>query len=139
MRIKTKGSLTIEASFTITMVILVIGFMLSLWMYKFQMCWYTQGICECLLTGSNVGVLDEETYMDITRLKWEDIKQEMYLFSDELKDEITENKEEICMVVEGEIFLLGNLSLDMNIEQTISLVKPVPFIRQMSAVKEAIK
>ena len=139
MRKRIKASLTVEASFVITMTILVIGIMLSLWIYKFQLCWYTQAVDECLLTGSNYAVLDEENYINLTKLKWESVKEQNYLEPQNLTEQIDGDDDKICMKVNGNTPSWGDVLLKINIEQNIDIIKPVKFIRKISTVKEAFE
>lgn len=133
-----KASLTVEASFIIGMTIIVIGIMLSLWIYKYQECWYTQAMSECLLTGSNQGILDEENCQYITEEKWDDVASGNYLVPKELSAQIDCSEDKICMNIDGRTLLGKNRLLQIEIEQEIRIVRPVQFIRKASAVKGAI-
>ena len=136
MRKWVKGSLTVEASFIVSLTIIVVGIMLSLWIYKYQLCWYTQAVCECLLTGSNIGVLNETDCIENIEVKWDEVKVENYLIPKNLSVQIEGDENEICMKVTGKTSVWGSRALEIKIEQEAKIVKPVEFIRKIAAVKE---
>lgn len=135
---KIKASLTVEASFVITMTIIVSGIMLSLWIYKFQECWYTQIVNECLLTGSNEAVLEDEEYIKNIRWKWENVKKENYLIPQDLQAQINGNSKKMSMKVNGKTSIYFGDWITIDIEQDIKIVNPVAYIYKRAAIREVI-
>ncbi len=138
MKTRVKASLTIEASFVITMIIFMSGIMLSLWIYKFQLCWYTQAANECLLTGSNVVVLAEKQHINAAKVKWDKVKEQNYLKPQDLKVWIDGSDEDLYIKIDGRTPLWGKEALKIYINQKIGIVKPVKFIRKIEAVQEVV-
>ena len=54
--LKMRGMITVEASFLIPMVVMAAGIMISLGIFVYQRCWYTQAACETVLAGSTQGI-----------------------------------------------------------------------------------
>jgi len=133
-----KASLTVEASLVITMTIIVLGIMISLWIYKFQVCWYTQAVSECLLTGSNQAVLYEEDYVKAIERKWKMIKEENYLMPQNLTVQIEGKKDKICMEISGKTSAWGYSPLQFKTKLETGVVRPVSYIRKIAAVKEVV-
>ena len=135
---RIKASLTLEASFVITMTILVSGILLSLWIYKFQECWYTQGINECLLTGSNDAILNDEEYINNVKQKWNSIKKENYLIPQDLLAQINGNSKKITIKMNANVPIYFWDSLQIDIEQNIKIIKPVGYIYKRVSIWEAM-
>ena len=133
-----QASLTVEASLIITMTVVVMGIILSLWLHKFQECWYTQAASECLLLGSNKAVLKED-YTNEIDLKWKSVIDENYLIPQNFTSKIDGNKKQIRIKFEGETLMFGFPSLKIAVEQEIEVVKPVAYIRKRAAIQEVIE
>ena len=139
MKRRIKASVTVEASFVVTMAIISVGIMLSLWIFKFQECWYTQMANECLLTGSNWGILKEDSYIHSVKSKWDSVKEENYLKPKNLTAQIDGTDDRISMTISGSTPILGMEPLKLSVEQKIGIVRPVKFIRIIQAGKEVLK
>lgn len=133
-----KASLTVEACFAIVMTIFLIGIMISLWIYKFQACWYTQAVSECLLLGNNKVVLHEQEYINDVKRKWREVKEENYLVPEDLMTQIQDKKDKISMEVNGRTPILGYGSLWLEMKLEMGIVKPVTYVRKMTEFKEAV-
>lgn len=136
MKKSVKAYLTVEASFVISMTIIVMGILLSLCFYKYQCCWYTQAVCQCLITGSNQGILKEEDSLRQTINKWNHIKDEFYLIPDQLSVEINGDDEQVEMQVKGNTTVWGKDSLIIEIDESLNIIKPTKFIRKLVALKK---
>ena len=139
MKRRIKASVTVEASFIVTIVMISVGILLSLWIFKFQECWYTQMANECLLTGSNLAILKEDSYINSVKAKWESVKEENHLKPKSLTAQIDGSDVRICMTICGSSPIWGMESLKLFIEQKIGIVKPVKFIRMVQVTKEVFK
>ncbi len=101
MKWKKKGSLTVEASFIISLSLITVGFMLSLCFYIYQRCWYTQAACESVLTGSAQGIWKGESMAEQAEKKWKSRKEEFYLKPESLTADCSGNKEQISLRISG--------------------------------------
>lgn len=117
------------------MTILVSGIMLSLWIYKFQECWYTQAVSECLLTGSNKAVLYSDDYMSDMNRKWENVKRANFLTPQDFMAQIKGDKDKLIFQVSGKTPIWGGSPLQLEIEQEMEIVKPVAYIRKIAAIQ----
>lgn len=136
MKKTAKGSLTAEASYIVGMTILVFGVVITLWIYCYQTCWYTQAVCECLLTGESKSILGKDTPQTIAQTKWEQLESGNALVPENLHVQIQGDEDSICIYLTGEVSFFGNQIAAIEIKQNIDVIKPVKFIRKVAVIKK---
>ena len=134
MKWKKKGSLTVEASFIISMSLITVGFMLSLCFYIYQRCWYTQVACESVLTGSAQGIWKGESMAEQAEKKWKSRKEEFYLKPESLTDDCSGNKEQISLRISGKTTVWGKPALEFQTFASQKGIRPVRYIRKIQAL-----
>lgn len=136
MKKTAKGSLTAEASYIVGMTILMFGVVITLWIYSYQTCWYTQAVCECLLTGESRSILGQDAPQTIAQTKWEQLESGNALVPENLQVQIQGDEDYIFIRLTGEVSFLGNQTVAIKIEQSIDVVRPVKFIRKVAAIRK---
>lgn len=134
MKWKKKGSLTVEASFIISMSLITVGFMLSLCFYIYQRCWYTQAACESVLTGSAQGIWKGESVAEQAEKKWKSRKEEFYLKPESLTADCSGNKEQISLRISGKTTVWGKSALEFQTFASQKGIRPVRYIRKIQAL-----
>lgn len=134
MKWKKKGSLTVEASFIISMSLITVGFMLSLCFYIYQRCWYTQAACESVLTGSAQGIWKGESMAEQAEKKWKSRKEEFYLKPESLTADCSGNKEQISLRISGKTTVWGKPALEFQTFTSQKGIRPVRYIRKIQAL-----
>lgn len=136
MKKRAKGYLTVEASLTGTMAVIAAGIMISLCLYVYQRCWYTQAACETVLSGSSQGILKGSSAVQEAEEKWTVLKEEFYPLPTELSASSGGGKNEIRHTITGSTLVWGRNSLEFHVNAVQKLVRPVPFIRKTAALLE---
>lgn len=134
MKWKKKGSLTVEASFIISLSLITVGFMLSLCFYIYQRCWYTQAACESVLTGSAQGIWKGESMAEQAEKKWKSRKEEFYLKPESLTADCSGNKEQISLRISGKTTVWGKPALEFQTFTSQKGIRPVRYIRKIQAL-----
>ena len=67
---RKRGMLTVEASLLIPLAVLSVGIMISLSIFSYQRCWYTQAGCETVLAGSTQEVLKNSSGREKAEARW---------------------------------------------------------------------
>lgn len=128
MKWRRKGYLTVEASFILSMAVIVTGIMLSLCFHVYQRCWYTQAACETVLSGSFQGTLKGRAALEKAEEKWDKLT--------EMSSSVTGNDREIRCRVERTTPVWGKMPLRMEVSASQKVVRPVTFIRKIEALTE---
>lgn len=139
MKWKKKGYLTVEASFVITLSILMTGFVISLCFHVYQRCWYTQAACETVLTGSGKGNLKGRSAQEKANEKWNVLKNECYLQPHNLKVQHFGGEDQVSCDIIGETSVWGGKSLGFHAQVSQKIIRPVIFIRRTEALLDGKK
>lgn len=126
MKWKRKGYLTVEASFILSMAVIVTGIMLSLCVHVYQRCWYTQAACETVLSGSFQGTLKGSVSLEKAEDKWNKLT--------DMSSSISGNDREIRCSVKRTTPVWGKTPLPMEVSVSQKIVRPVTFIRKTEAL-----
>ncbi|MBS6193972.1 MAG: hypothetical protein KH828_00145 [Clostridiales bacterium] len=133
---RRKGYLTVEASLILSMAVIAAGIMISLCLYVYQRCWYTQTACETVMEGSFLGVLKGNSPLEEAKQKWELRKKDFYPEPEGLQAELEGGKKEIRYKIAGRTPVWGRNFLEFHGEASQKLVRPVSFIRKTAALME---
>lgn len=133
---RKKGYLTVEASVILSMAVIAAGIVISLYIYVYQRCWYTQAVCETVLSGSSQGILKGSSVADAAEKKWETLKSEFYPEPINLSSSFGGGKDEIRHEITGETAVWGRNSFRFHVKAAQKPVRPVPFIRKTAALWE---
>lgn len=128
MKWKRKGYLTVEASFILSMAVIVTGLMLSLGFYVCQRCWCTQAACEIVLSGSSRGILKGSSPLQEAEWKSEILKKEWYLQPEKISFSTDGDEDEVHHRITGTIPVWGTRTLKIEAQASQKVVRPVVFI-----------
>lgn len=134
MKWKKKGSLTVEASFIISMSLIIVGLMLSLCFFIYQRCWYTQAACESVLTGSALGIWKGESIVEQTEGKWKSRKEEFFLKPENLTANCSGNKDRVLLEISGKTAVWGRAALEFSNSVSQKGIRPVRYIWKVQAL-----
>lgn len=136
MKWKCRGALTVEAAFIGVFSIVVAGIVLSLWLYVYQRCWYTQAACEIAMTGSGQGIFENQNALGIANEKWAIMQTECYPQPDALTGTVTDGSKDICVRIAGRTPIWGRNGLNLSVEISQKKIKPVSYVRKMAALMQ---
>lgn len=132
---KRKAVMTVEASFIIPLAVIAAGIMISLCFHVYQRCWYTQAACEIVIAGSTQGVLEGSSGVAKAAKRWEILSGECYLIPRQFSASVEGGTDKIHMRINGTTPVWGRAGMNFNISETQNIIRPVKFIRKMSALK----
>lgn len=135
MKRSKKGSLTVEASIIFPLGIMITGMVISLWIYSYQRCWYTQAACETAMYGSRGYGLEENQRKIQTREKWNILKTLCYPKLEYEKSGIEEAPQRIKVFIKGHSVGILPLKIQIQCEQRIP--NPVRRICRIKAWTES--
>ena len=133
---KLEGMLTVEASFVISMVTIVIGIIISLMFHEYRICWYTQASCETVLAGSSQGVVKGKSGLEYSQKRWNQLKQECYMIPSNFTETLSENNDKILVSCKGTSLVWGMQVLHMCKEVEQRICKPVNYIRKIMMINQ---
>jgi hypothetical protein len=136
MKRKKKAMLTVEASFVISISVIVFGIMLSLSFFVYQRCWYTQAACETVLQASSRGVLKGSDGGERAKERWEVLRSENYLVPEDLRGTVTAGKDKAEIVISGNTPVWGRKGFNLDIKADHKIIRPVNFIRKLAGLRE---
>lgn len=135
---KLDGMLTVEASFVIPLVTIVIGIMISLMFHEYRNCWYTQAACETVLAGSSQGIVKGKSGLEYSQNRWNQLKQECYMIPHNFTETICESNDKLKFTCKGTTSVWGMKELQMSIEVEQKICKPVNYIRKIMLVNQMV-
>lgn len=133
---KQKGSLTVEAAFIGVFSVVTAGIVLSLWLYVYQRCWYTQAACEIAMTGSGQGIFINNNAIEIANEKWTIMQAECYPKPNGLSGAVTDGKDKTGIRIAGEAPVWGRSGLHWSVQISQKKIKPVSFVRKTAALMQ---
>ena len=128
---KQRGMLTVEASMIFSLILIVLGLMLSLMLHAYRNCWYTQVGCETVLAGSSQGVLKNSSGLSASQKRLSQLKKEFYTIPDNFDAFVSQKGENLLFYCEGTTTVLGFPNINMKIQIEQRICKPVVYIRKM--------
>ncbi|MGN1139605.1 MAG: TadE family protein [Oliverpabstia sp.] len=134
--LKMRGMMTVEASFLIPMVIMAAGIMISLSIFVYQRCWYTQAACEAVLAGSTQGILKKSSGTEKAEERWNILKKECYPVPEEFSSLVSGSTDRVQIQITGSTPMWGRKGICMQISVSQKIVRPVKFIRKAAALIE---
>lgn len=133
---RKRGMLTVEASLLIPLAVLSVGIMISLSIFSYQRCWYTQAGCETVLAGSTQGVLKNSSGREQAEARWNVLQKECYPRPQQFSSAIGGGTEHIQAEISGVTPVWGRNGIHMEISVSQKVVRPVKFIRKIAALAE---
>lgn len=133
---KKKAVLTVEASFLIPLSVMAAGIMISLCFHVYQRCWYTQAACETVLAGSTQGILKGDSGTARARERWDVLGKECYLVPQQLSASVGGGEDKVSMRITGNTPVWGREGISLAISESQNIIRPVKFIRKVSAFRE---
>lgn len=128
---KQRGMLTVEASMIFSLILIVLGIMLSLMLHTYRNCWYTQAGCETVLAGSSQGVLKKTSGLNVSQKRLSQLRKEFYTIPDNFEAFVSQKGEKLFFYCEGTTTVLGFPNINMKIQIEQRICKPVVYIRKM--------
>lgn len=132
---KRRAVITVEASFLVPMAVMAVGIMISLSFHVYQRCWYTQAACETVLAGSAQGILKGDSGTEKAKERWDVLGTECYLVPQQFSSSMGGGSDKISINISGSTSVWGRPGIRLGISRTQDIVRPVKFIRKISAVK----
>ena len=134
-RWKKRAMITVEASFVIPMALMAAGIMISLCFHVYQRCWYTQAACETVLAGSTQGILKGAHGVEKANERWNILEKECYPVLQQFSSSIGGGADRINVTITGTTPVWGRAGIRVNISEAQGIVRPVKFIRKVSAFR----
>ena len=134
--LKMRGMMTVEASFLIPMVVMAAGIMISLSIFVYQRCWYTQAACETVLAGSTQGILKKASGTEKAEERWNILRKECYPVPEEFSSSVGGSTDRVQIEIAGSTPVWGRKGINMKISVSQKSVRPVKFIRKAAALIE---
>lgn len=135
---RKRAVMTVEASFLVPMAVMAAGIMISLCFHVYQRCWYTQAACETVIAGSTQGILKGDSGTGEAKGRWDILGKECYLVPQQFSASVGGGSDRIYINITGITPVWGRSGMNLNISESQNIIRPVKFIRKMSALK-AIK
>lgn len=135
---KQSGMLTVEASMIFSLILIVLGLMLSLMFHTYRNCWYTQVGCETVLAGSSQGVLKNSSGLSASQKRLSQLKNEFYMIPNNFDAFVSQKGENLRFHCKGTTTVLGFPNINMKIEIEQRICKPVVYIRKIMKIHNII-
>lgn len=133
---KYSGAVTVEASVLFGVLCIVAGILISLTIHVYQRAWYTAAACEIILTGTGKGFLKETDGVNIAQIKWELLKEDFYQEPDNFTSSVGGDADSVRVQIQGNTRFWGCADISFSLKKEMKILRPVTFIRKVSAWKD---
>ncbi len=135
---KWRASLTVEAAFLVPLTVLAVGLILSLGIFLYERTWYTEAACEAVLSGTNRGVLNNRSALDLASLRFQTLETEAPMLPENYAGNVTGDDDTIKVSLEGKTPVWGRDGFSIQVEVSGQTVRPVKLLRQLAALRELV-
>lgn len=130
-----RGSMTVEASFIVPLVLMVIFLSMLLAFYVHNRAWYTAAAAETVLTAASEGVRKEKNAERILSEKMKERSQKQGFPIWNLSEDTWVQNDKVTAAAEAASGrTLGGGGWRFKVQETVQIVRPVAFIRKIQGL-----